>query len=65
MSAVQFHRQRSWILFLERILNCKTVAVIFSGDVGFFSGAKKLNQADRGTENLRRAEIFRKLLERV
>ncbi len=26
----------------------KTVAVIFSGDVGFFSGAKKLNQAIEG-----------------
>lgn len=33
---------------MEAILehpSCETVAVIFSGDVGFFSGAKKLNQA--------------------
>lgn len=32
---------------MEAILehsSCETVAVIFSGDVGFFSGAKKLNQ---------------------
>ncbi len=33
---------------MECILNhpeCGTVAVVFSGDVGFFSGAKKLNEA--------------------